>query len=106
MAQPTNTHATNDMVGIREDLAEILRHEGYPVATAPNGQEALAQLSDPGGQALPGLILLDLMMPVKNGWDFRAELLQRARDHLPAELTLVPLQRAAATSGAGRSAAR
>jgi CheY-like chemotaxis protein len=62
-----------DDADIREDLAEILRHEGYPVATAANGQEALAELRDRGGQALPGLILLDLMMPVKNGWDFRAE---------------------------------
>ncbi|HEX2568751.1 MAG TPA: response regulator [Polyangia bacterium] len=53
---------------IREDLSEILRDLGYEVTTATNGAEALAALrSGPP----PCLILLDLMMPVMNGWDFR-----------------------------------
>src|SRR5690606_19302357 len=42
---------------------------GYQVATAGGGREALAQLR--GGQR-PALILLDLMMPEMNGWEFRA----------------------------------
>jgi CheY-like chemotaxis protein len=54
---------------IRTDLAELLAEEGYQVAAAANGAEALAQLrADPR----PCLILLDLMMPVMSGWDFRA----------------------------------
>jgi CheY-like chemotaxis protein len=53
---------------VRESLAELLELEGYRVAVAANGQEALDHLL--GGQ-LPRLILLDLMMPVMNGWEFR-----------------------------------
>jgi CheY-like chemotaxis protein len=55
---------------IREDLAEILRDLGHEVTTATNGAEALASLKS---GARPCLILLDLMMPVMNGWDFRSQ---------------------------------
>ena len=54
-----------------DDMRTTLRHfladEGFRVHTARNGQEALTRLQeiDP-----PGLILLDLMMPVMNGSDF------------------------------------
>ena len=61
---------TEDDSDIREDLAEILRDVGYTVATATNGAEALAYLKS---QPPPCLILLDLMMPVMNGWDFRSQ---------------------------------
>jgi CheY-like chemotaxis protein len=56
---------------IREDLAELLRDQGYRVVTARNGAEALEHLrSEP-----PCLILLDLMMPVMDGWEFRRRML-------------------------------
>lgn len=59
---------------IREDLAEILRDEGHQVETAANGADALAQLEHKAQRGeRPCLILLDLMMPVMNGWDFRAK---------------------------------
>jgi CheY-like chemotaxis protein len=59
-----------DDIDIRDALSQILEEEGYTVATAANGQEALDVLrSGPP----PRLILLDLMMPVMNGWQFRAE---------------------------------
>ena len=48
----------------------VIESEGIAVATARNGQEALAVLRAGG---LPGLVLLDLMMPVMNGWEFLAE---------------------------------
>jgi CheY-like chemotaxis protein len=54
----------------REALAVFLRHEGYEVATACGGAEALRQLRQ--GLA-PGLIILDLNMPDKNGQQFRTE---------------------------------
>jgi CheY-like chemotaxis protein len=50
---------------IREQLADILRDEGYTVVTAANGQEALDRLEDLDA----GLVILDLMMPVMSGWE-------------------------------------
>ncbi len=48
----------------------VIQSEGIAVETARNGQEALSVLRAGG---LPGLVLLDLMMPVMNGWEFLAE---------------------------------
>ncbi len=62
-----------DDLDIRDALSQILEEEGYHVATASNGLEALEQLRK---GPRPLIILLDLMMPVMNGWQFRAE--QRA----------------------------
>ncbi|MGK4006627.1 response regulator [Sorangium sp. So ce1036] len=60
----------DDDPDIRETLAELLQEEGYAVASAAHGAEALSALrTDPR----PGLILLDLMMPIMDGWQFRAE---------------------------------
>jgi len=81
---------------IREALALVLRDEGYTVEDAPNGKVALEHAH----QHRPDLILLDLMMPVMNGWQFREVMLkdpelaavpvvvlsaaESARDHAPA----------------------
>ena len=54
---------------IREDLAEILVDEGFQVATAAHGRAALDQMRR---GPLPDLVLLDLMMPVMDGFQFRA----------------------------------
>jgi CheY-like chemotaxis protein len=56
---------------IRDSLAVVLEDEGLQVYTATNGQEGLDVLRR---VARPDLILLDLMMPVMNGWEFLAEL--------------------------------
>jgi two-component system, chemotaxis family, chemotaxis protein CheY len=50
-------------------IANILEDAGYEVLRAANGAEALCRLGDRHGQC--DLILLDLLMPVMNGWDFR-----------------------------------
>jgi CheY-like chemotaxis protein len=52
---------------VREMLALLLRQESYEVMTASNGAEALNAMR----HRRPCLVLLDLMMPVMNGWDFR-----------------------------------
>jgi CheY-like chemotaxis protein len=52
---------------IRQVIAEALEEEGFEVVEAANGKEALEALRS----AHPSLILLDLMMPVMNGWEFR-----------------------------------
>lgn len=59
-----------DDADIREAISQILEFEGYHVACVANGQEALDYLRH---ENKPGLILLDLMMPVMDGWQFRAE---------------------------------
>jgi CheY-like chemotaxis protein len=59
-----------DDEGARAALGDILDLEGYQVALSANGQEALDQLRS---EPLPDLIILDLQMPIMNGWQFRRE---------------------------------
>ncbi len=58
---------------------QLLADEGYAVRPAINGYEALAILRGPETEPLPCLILLDLMMPVMDGWQFRAEQIRDPR---------------------------
>ena len=62
---------------VRSALSEMLEEEGFTVEGAPNGREALARLR--GGTIHPAVILLDLMMPGMDGWDFRSEQLRDPR---------------------------
>ena len=62
-----------DSLDQREAMQAALEIEGYHVIAVPGGQEALDHLR---GAASPCLILIDLMMPGKNGWQFRAEQLE------------------------------
>ena len=52
---------------LREAIADFLDHEGLVVETAANGREGLERLRV---GPRPRLILLDLLMPVMNGWQF------------------------------------
>jgi CheY-like chemotaxis protein len=52
---------------IRENIQLLLELEGYPVKTASNGEEGLQILRT---LPHPCLILLDLLMPVMNGFEF------------------------------------
>jgi CheY-like chemotaxis protein len=58
---------------IRETLTELLEEEGFIVACAGNGEQGLAWLR---ANEHPNLILLDLMMPVKDGFEFRTDQMQ------------------------------
>ena len=69
-ARSTNRHAkrillVDDDSTVRDSLNDVLQSEGYLVIPAENGQQAL----DLAGKASVDLVLLDLNMPVKNGWD-------------------------------------
>ncbi|MBN8231882.1 response regulator [Corallococcus macrosporus] len=63
----------DDDPDILEALSEILEAEGFEIRRARNGKEALERLEpDP-----PHLILLDLMMPVMDGWEFAQRMRQK-----------------------------
>jgi len=80
----------------RLGLAEVLRGEGYLVTCAANGQEALGYLR---GGVRPSLVLLDLRMPVMNGWDLRATMLQdQALSTIPVILLTAAISQADATT--------
>jgi len=66
-----NILVIEDDEAIRETLRMMLELEGYTVATAENGQEGLEKLPT---MDTPCLILLDLMMPVMDGWSFAESL--------------------------------
>jgi CheY-like chemotaxis protein len=66
----------------RETLAMVLEAEGYPVATARHGEEAWRYLHR---CPPPCLILLDLTMPVMDGWEFRR------RQRADPKLTRIPV---------------
>jgi CheY-like chemotaxis protein len=63
----------DDDFDLRRTVRDILQDEGYTVETAANGREALARLQqgDP-----PRVVVLDLMMPVMDGWQLIDELQQ------------------------------
>ncbi len=61
----------DDDADIRDSLREVLEDEGYQVTCVANGREALDFLKRESPR--PCVILLDLMMPVMDGWQFRRE---------------------------------
>lgn len=75
MTQPT-VFVVEDDVDTREMLARFLELEGFHVETAANGRQALDRL-EAGTPA--SVILLDLMMPIMDGWQFRREQARHAR---------------------------
>jgi CheY-like chemotaxis protein len=66
-----NILVVEDNDDVREMMAVTLELEGHDVSTAVNGRDALAKLH---AGSKPCLILLDLMMPVMNGWEFQSAL--------------------------------
>lgn len=66
-----------DSADYRALLTKLFKKNGYVVDCASNGQEALAHLA--GDTPLPNLILLDLMMPVMDGFEFREKQNQESR---------------------------
>jgi DNA-binding response OmpR family regulator len=64
-----NVLVVDDQEAIRDTLQTALDDEGFTVECAANGREALDILE----RWQPCVILLDLMMPVMDGWTFRAE---------------------------------
>lgn len=67
VAQPIDVMVVDDDPDVRETFEEALVDEGYSVVAAANGRDALELLRSYS----PGVILLDLMMPIMNGREFR-----------------------------------
>lgn len=84
MARPARILLVDDDMDVRRSLAELLEEEGYEVVCAGDGEQALRELAAP---AAPHAILLDLTMPVMDGWTFRAR--QRRDPRLAAIPTIV-----------------
>jgi CheY-like chemotaxis protein len=60
-----------DDIDIRESLTGVLEAEGLAVVAVANGEEALSYLR--AAVTTPDFILLDLMMPIMDGFQFREE---------------------------------
>jgi CheY-like chemotaxis protein len=74
-----------DDADIRRATVRLLRNAGYKVESVTNGLEAMSYLHT---HALPRLILLDLNMPVMDGWQFR---LQQEEDPILRGIPVVVL---------------
>lgn len=63
----------DDDVFILEVMEELLAPEGIEVVAAESGDECIAQLAD----GFRGVILMDIMMPRKDGWETIQEMIDR-----------------------------
>ena len=63
-----------DDTSIRELLTDILEDEGYAVSASATGLEGLNSLA----ASIPDLIIMDVMMPVMDGYAFRNELIKNS----------------------------
>ncbi|HVV82053.1 MAG TPA: ATP-binding protein [Kofleriaceae bacterium] len=76
----------DDDEALRESVCELLEEEGVRAVPCDSGAAALAYLR--AGHPPPAVILLDLMMPVMNGWQFRGE---QRRDPALASIPVVAM---------------
>lgn len=66
MSERSMVLVVDDDPDLRAAIEMLLEDEGWRVVTAPDGRAALERVAE----QMPGLILLDMRMPVMNGWDF------------------------------------
>jgi CheY-like chemotaxis protein len=71
MRPPQTVLVVDDDADVLQAVEDVLRQNGYATARAADGAEALTYLR---ANVPPDLILLDLLMPVMNGWDLIARL--------------------------------
>ncbi len=84
----------DDDDSIRSFVSIALTDEGYDVATAPHGAAALRVIDE----TPPALILLDMRMPIMDGWGFAQAYQQTVKPHAP--IVAMTAARDAATSAA------
>jgi CheY-like chemotaxis protein len=83
-------YVVDDQDDLRESLCEELRERGYSAIGAPHGEKALTLLHRSAHR--PALILLDLLMPAKDGWEVVASVKSdpRLRDVPIVVMSAVP----------------
>ncbi len=79
---PCTVFVVEDDIDTRDMMGRFLELEGFSVEVAANGKQALERLN---AGIHPCVILLDLMMPVMDGWQFRS---QQVKD---ASLASIPV---------------
>ena len=70
MTEPTRVLVVDDETSIRDFISLGLRHEGFEVATAPDGHQGLRAVDS----FKPHLVIVDLMMPRMDGWEMCRQL--------------------------------
>jgi CheY-like chemotaxis protein len=80
---PCTVFVVEDDVDTRDMMGRFLELEGFNVEVAANGKQALERLN---AGVQPCVILLDLMMPVMDGWQFRS---QQVRDAALASIPVI-----------------
>lgn len=88
MPEPRRLLLIDDDQDLRESMTDALQGSGFVVSSAANGQEGMDLLA--AGEP-PDVILLDLLMPVMNGWQFCEE---RKRDPRWAEIPIIAMSAA------------
>jgi CheY-like chemotaxis protein len=78
-ALPRRVLVVDDDRDLRDILSLVLVEAGYAVDAAENGQDALVKIT----RCRPDLILLDMRMPVMDGWTFARELRVRFEERPP-----------------------
>jgi CheY-like chemotaxis protein len=86
VSEPRTILVVDDDPGVQQTIGSILEDEGYQVVSAWNGHEALRFLES--GAIEPALIILDVQMPVMDGYAFADELAQRGRHPRPPIVVL------------------
>jgi CheY-like chemotaxis protein len=91
---PVRVLIVEDVADLRDFYAILLRDEGYECACATDGRDALRWLSWD-----PDVILLDLMMPVMDGYEFYARMRELPGAHPPVIVVSAITPRRAALPG-------
>lgn len=85
--KPGRVLVVDDDRGIREFVCTVLTEEGYDVTEATDGREALERADT----TRPDVILLDMRMPVMDGWEFARTYRQRPGPHAPIVIVTAAL---------------
>lgn len=88
----------DDDLVLRDILQDVLESEGYNVIPASDGHQALDFLRTSGGSAdAPALMILDLMMPLVNGW----QVLDALQDDPSLKVPVIVLSASGSLTGSG-----